>query len=82
MKRKHSKWIHVTEALPGLHENVIVTADMSRYLEEHGEGCEGAFVTTGYLDDDYRWQIMDMCQFYVVTAWMPYPDPYFDDTPG
>ena len=74
-----ARWIPVDESLPGLEENVLVTADMGKYLEKYGEGGEGAFVTEGCLFSDnngIRWMIQDMCQLFVVTAWMHLPKPY------
>lgn len=58
------KWIPVSERLPDIHDEVLVTA--------RGE------VSIAWLYVDGKWRSNDMPQpmFKDITAWMPLPEPY------
>ena len=59
-------WIPVEVRLPKLYETVIVTTSAN-------------MVTTAFMNDDQKWryiEVTERCFKAVVTAWMPFPEPY------
>lgn len=64
------KWIPVTERLPKSFETVIVTTSEN-------------VVTTAFMNDDQKWRYLEVterCFKAVVTAWMPFPEPYKEES--
>ena len=59
-------WIPVEVRLPKLYETVIVTTSANA-------------VTTAFMNDDQKWRYLEVterCFKSVVTARMPFPEPY------
>lgn len=59
-----SEWIPVSERLPDIHDEVLVTA--------HGE----VSIAWLYLDGEWRSNDMPQQMFKDIIAWMPLPEPY------
>ena len=66
------EWIPVTERLPKLYETVIITTSKN-------------MVTTAFMNADQKWRYLEDDELYVedvVTAWMPLPEPYKEESEG
>ena len=64
------RWIPVEVRLPKLYETVIVTTSANA-------------VTTAFMNDDQKWRYLEVterCFKAVVTAWMPFPEPYKEES--
>ena len=64
------RWIPVEVRLPKLYETVIVTTSANA-------------VTTAFMNDDQKWRYLEVterCFKSVVTAWMPFPEPYKEES--
>ncbi len=73
-----TKWIPVSERLPGMNETVLVTDDGDAFFKEHGVGWIGQATTLAYMTEK-GWEISDInyeCQMNKITAWLPLPEPY------
>lgn len=63
-------WIPVEVRLPKMYETVIVTTSANA-------------VTTAFMNADQKWRYLEVterCFKAVVTAWMPFPEPYKEES--
>lgn len=71
VRKKAGEWISVNERLPNKEERVLVTD--SSYIE-FGKLIDGLFGDLWLIWADGCWD-----EATKVTAWMPLPDPYYED---
>lgn len=67
------KWIPISERLPKIREDVLVTVKHIGFM-----GMYGTWIKTGHLENDNDW--FGDCMGGKVIAWMPLPEPYREVT--
>lgn len=70
---KETQWIPISERLPKIREDVLVTVKHIGFM-----GMYGTWIKTGHLENDNDW--FGDCMGGKVIAWMPLPEPYREVT--